>query len=65
MPKLKTRQNVAKRVKITRTGKIIKRKGGQGHFNAHETGNTTRTKRRDITISKVENANLKRALPYS
>ena len=62
MPKLKTRKNIAKRMKLTKTGKIIKRKGGQDHFNAHETGKKTRHKRRDIQAAKSEVKTIKRAL---
>ena len=30
----KTRQSYSKRIKVTRSGKLITRKAGQGHFNA-------------------------------
>ena len=53
MPKLKTKKSVAKRFKITKTGKIEKRTCGQGHFNARETGNVKRNKRSDIITSKT------------
>jgi ribosomal protein L35 len=40
MPKThKSNRSLAKRVKITSTGKILKRKPGQGHFNAKDSGN--------------------------
>jgi ribosomal protein L35 len=39
---MKTYKALAKRVKITASGKIIKRKAGQDHFNSRESGNTTR-----------------------
>ena len=31
--KLKTHKSVSKRVRVTKNGKVIKRKNGQGHFN--------------------------------
>ncbi len=40
--KLKTHKTVAKRIKSTRKGKLLKRKGGQGHFNSRESGTVTR-----------------------
>lgn len=43
---------MAKRFKVTGTGKVLKRKTGQGHFNARESGNTTRAKRRDVQMSE-------------
>jgi ribosomal protein L35 len=36
----KSNRSLAKRVKITSTGKILKRKPGQSHFNAKDSGST-------------------------
>ncbi len=44
---------MAKRVKITKNGKILKRKGGQDHFNTRESGKVTRNKRRDLTMGET------------
>lgn len=49
--KLKTHKALSKRVRVTKTGKVTKRKAGQNHFNGRESGKTTRNKRRDITMS--------------
>lgn len=51
--KQKTSKTLRKRVVITKTGKLLKRKGGQGHFNSRESGTVTRNKRRDISVAKV------------
>lgn len=41
MPKLhKSNRSLAKRIKVTGTGKIMKRKPGQNHFNAKDSGST-------------------------
>lgn len=48
---MKTRKKIAKRFKKTGTGKILKRKAGQDHFNSRESGNTTKKKRRDVSVS--------------
>ncbi len=53
MPKLKTPQAIAKRFTVTKRGKVLHRKGGQDHFNARESGNTTRNKRRDVHLSET------------
>lgn len=46
MPKkMKTRKAIAKRFRVTKNGKIIKKVCGQDHFNARETGKTRRHKR--------------------
>ncbi len=50
---MKTRKMMAKRVKITKNGKILKRKGGQDHFNTRESGKVTRNKRRDLTMGET------------
>ncbi len=57
--KLKTHKTVAKRIKITASGKLVKRKAGQDHFNSRESGNVTRNKRRDLAVSKRYVRNLK------
>ncbi|MBI5621958.1 50S ribosomal protein L35 [Candidatus Falkowbacteria bacterium] len=62
MPKLKSHKSIVKRIKMTKTGKLLKRKGGQDHFNAHESGKKMRRKRRDIQSSKTEESTIRRAL---
>ena len=53
MGKLKTKKSISKRFKVTKTGKVIKRTNGQGHYNSRETGNTRRNKRSDVVMSKT------------
>ncbi|MFH0891578.1 MAG: 50S ribosomal protein L35 [Candidatus Falkowbacteria bacterium] len=53
MPKIKTHKATAKRFSITKGGKLKQRKAGQDHFNARESGNTKRNKRRDIDTHKT------------
>ncbi len=61
----KTKKSVAKRVKVTKNGKLLVRKGGQNHFNARDTGNVTKGKRRDMTFSDANRRNLKALLPHN
>lgn len=61
---MKTHKALAKRVKVTRTGKVVKRKAGQGHFNSRESGNTTRNKRTDVSVSKALKGVIKTSIPY-
>ncbi|MDP1845645.1 MAG: 50S ribosomal protein L35 [Candidatus Moranbacteria bacterium] len=65
MPKIKTRKAVRKRVKITGRKKVMRRKAGQGHFNAREAGKTTRGKRGDAVVFKTDAENILRNLPYN
>ena len=62
--KLKTNKSIAKRFRVTKTGKLLKRREGQDHFNARNTGNQTRRKRRDGKVSEVHRKVLQIALPY-
>jgi len=62
---MKTRKTIAKRVVITKTGKLLKRHGGQDHFNSRDSGKITRKKRRDQTVSKAYVKNLKQLMPNS
>lgn len=49
---MKTHKAVAKRFKITKKGKVLKRAAGQDHFNTRESGKVTRNKRRDRRMSE-------------
>ncbi|HEX9502802.1 MAG TPA: bL35 family ribosomal protein [Patescibacteria group bacterium] len=53
MPKQKTNKRVAKTFWKTGSGKLMRRKSGQAHFNARESGKTTKSKRRDLTMHKT------------
>lgn len=53
MPKLKTHKATAKRYKVTKNGKIMKRTSGQNHFNARENGKTGRNKKSDVVASQT------------
>lgn len=61
--KLKTHKSVAKRIRLTKKGKLLKRYGGQDHFNARDPGKITRKKRRDKAVSAAYVKTLIKALP--
>ncbi len=63
MPKVKTHQGAAKRVKLTKSGKFIARRAGQDHFNSRQTGKVTKNKRRDTILSRTH-AKIKALIPY-
>lgn len=63
--KLKTHKTVSKRIQVTATGKLLKRKGGQDHFNSRESGTVTRNKRRDISVSKRYTRNILSLMPHA
>lgn len=63
MPKVKTHQGTAKRIKKSRRGKLLARAVGQDHFNSRESGKVTKNKRRDLVLHKTNNK-LKALIPY-
>jgi len=65
MPKIKTHKSASKRIILTKTGRALKRKSGQDHFNARERGKTKMNKRRDMTLAKSNLKIIKKLLPYA
>lgn len=63
--KQKTHKALSKRVKITKNGKVIKRKAGQDHFNSRENGKTKRNKRSDVKLDHTVKKAIKALLPYN
>ena len=65
--KLKTNKSLKKRIKVTKTGKFMIRRGRQNKFNAKYSGNITRRKRKDkIVISELsKQLKVSSELPYS
>lgn len=61
---MKTNKSYSKRLKVTKNGKVKARSKGQNHFNAKESGNTTRSKRRsqDFALSSKK---ISRFLPHN
>ncbi len=51
MPKLKARKAASKRFKLTGTGKIVRRRSNQNHFNARQTSDQKRAKRSDQIVT--------------
>lgn len=63
--KLKTHKALSKRIWRTKTGKIMKRYCGQGHFNSRDAGKITRKKRRDTILSGATNKAVETLMPYA
>ena len=59
MPKKKTKKAVAKRFKITATGKVKYSKAGSGHLLAKKTRKRKRNLRKSGVLSKVETKRIK------
>jgi ribosomal protein L35 len=65
MPKIKTHKATAKRYYVTKKGAVKKKKTGQDHFNARESGNTGTKKRRDVAVHSTETRNIQSFIPYN
>lgn len=65
MPKMKTRKGIAKRFKVTKRRKILRRKGGKGHLLTVKTKKRKRSLRRATLVSKHEREKILRLLPYA
>ncbi|MEK7601975.1 MAG: 50S ribosomal protein L35 [Patescibacteria group bacterium] len=61
---MKTNKSFSKRIRVTRTGKLVVRKSGQDHFNAKERGRTKTVKGRAQSLI-VTNDVRRRFLPGS
>lgn len=65
MPKLKTKKSVAKRFKITGTGKVMHYGAGGSHLLAKKTSKRKRRiKRTSVLKNKGDIKTVKRLLPY-
>ena len=64
MPKMKTKRAVAKRCKITPTGKVRTTQANTQHRNRNRQQSTLRRQRGTSIISESLWSNIKRMLPY-
>jgi len=64
MPKLKTRKSVAKRFKITKSGKAMRMKAGRSHILTKKSRKRKRHLRRKALVSKSFLSKIKKQLPY-
>lgn len=64
MPKLKTRKSVAKRFRLTKSGKIKRGKAGRRHLLGGKTSKRKRQLSKSGLVSSVEADTIKRMLPY-
>ncbi len=62
MGKTKTNKSLLKRIKITGKKRILKRSTHQDHFNAKESGNKTRAKRKEKPFSSVNRKKVKKLI---
>jgi large subunit ribosomal protein L35 len=51
MPKMKTRKSVAKRIKVTASGKLLRHRPGAGHLKSRKSPKRLRRFRREVELS--------------
>lgn len=62
MPKLKTHKGTAKRIKLTRTGKLLRRRAFGSHLLAKKSKSRKRTIKTETTITGTIAKNIKRVI---
>ena len=62
MPKMKTRKSATRRFKITKTGKILRRRGFRSHLNVKRSGQKRREQNRPVEVTGFYAKKLKKAL---
>jgi large subunit ribosomal protein L35 len=62
MPKLKTHKGIAKRIKLTANGKLMRRRAFRSHMLAHKQASTKREFVKEFEIASGDVANVKKML---
>jgi len=62
MPKLKTHKGMAKRIKLSATGKLMRRRAFRNHMLAHKQASTKREYVKEFEIAPGDAANVKTML---
>ncbi|MDR1435693.1 MAG: 50S ribosomal protein L35 [Puniceicoccales bacterium] len=62
---LKTRKSIAKRFKISASGKVLRRTAGYGHFLRNKSAKSQRRSAVDKKVSPGFAAHVRRAMPFA
>lgn len=60
--KPKTRKSIKKRFKITKTGKVLRRKPGQTHYRSKMSGEEKRKVKKWVEVTGAEAKRIKKAI---
>ena len=63
--KLKTHKAMAKRVKVTASGKFMRRKVAISHLRRHKSPGLVRSADKDFQLTTADTRRMKRLLPYA
>jgi large subunit ribosomal protein L35 len=64
MPKLKTHQGAAKRMRVTGRGRLLRGRQLGGHLMVHKRPKRKRSLRQNRPVDRVDLARIERLLPY-
>ena len=65
MPKIKTRRGAAKRFSLTKNGKVKRNKAYTSHILTSKSTKRKRNLRHSTLISRAEQRNIRRLIPYA
>jgi len=65
MPKMKTKKSVAKRFKVTGTGKLKRAKAFKSHILTKKSTKTKRNLRKTGYVSETQEKTMKTLMPYA
>jgi large subunit ribosomal protein L35 len=63
MPKLKTRKCAAKRFKVTKKGKVVRKKADASHIMTKKSSKRRRNLRKSTAVDKADVGRIKQLLP--
>ena len=64
MPKMKTNRSAAKRLYVSGSGKLMRRKAGKSHLLSHKSSKRMRNLSGPAEVFKGDTTRLKRLIPY-
>ncbi|MCY4488283.1 MAG: 50S ribosomal protein L35 [Deltaproteobacteria bacterium] len=64
MPKIKTNRGAAKRFKVSKSGKIMRRRGFTSHILSTKSRKRKRRLRQAASVSGYETKSMRRLIPY-
>jgi large subunit ribosomal protein L35 len=65
MPKLKTHRGVAKRFRVTATGKVVRRRAAKSHLLTKKTRRKKHSLKKTVVLSRADRQAIKRLIPYA
>ena len=65
MPKIKTKRGAAKRFKVSKSGKVMRRRGFKSHILSTKSRKRKRRLRQAESVSSYEQKTMRRLIPYA